>query len=187
MMLREQHRDEFYIKRDIGGDCPMLRQIVFLLMIVGVFAMPALASAEAKMDISTRAEIEVRKVDSKGKETVVRVVASEATVVPGYTVLFATEYRNIGDRAVDDGAVINNPVPEQMTYIEKSAYGDDTKIQFSVDGGKSYDEPTKLFVKGNDGKMRKALPEDYTHIRWVLQKSLLPGSAGSVGYKAKVK
>jgi len=187
MIAYIKHGDRLFIKHEIGGGSYMSRMMVILWTLVAMLAMPALASAEPKMDISTRAEVEVTRVDAKGKKTTVRVAASEAAVVPGYTVIFITEYRNIGDKMVDEGAVINNPMPEQMLYMEDSAYGDDTQIKFSVDGGKSYDEPSRLFVKGNDGSMRKALPEDYTHIRWVLLKSLLPGSGGSVGFKAKVK
>ena len=165
----------------------MLRRMVFLLVVGGMLALPALALADARMDISTRAEVEVKKVNEKGKEETTRVPASETAVVPGFTVIFTTTYRNIGDKEVDAGAVINNPVPEHMAYIGDSAYGDNTNITFSVDGGKAYDKPSELFVNGKDGKMRKALPEDYTHIRWETLKPLLPAAGGSVGFKAKVK
>jgi len=37
-----------------------------------------------------------------------------------------------------------NPVPENMTYIDKSAEGKGARIDYSVDGGKTYGAADKL-------------------------------------------
>ena len=86
-----------------------------------------------------------------------------------------------------DNVAVSNPVPEHTAYVDGSASGAGVVISFSVDGGKSYDQPDKLKVKGADGKLRTASSADYTHIRWQLNKSLPPQGTIAVEYRVKVK
>lgn len=74
-----------------------------------------------------------------------------------------------------------------MTYIGGSAEGANTRIEFSTDGGKTYDTPEKLTMKNAQGLVRPARAEDYTHIRWTLTKPLSSGASGHVTFKAKIK
>ena len=66
-----------------------------------------------------------------------------------------------------------------MVYVANSAVGPGAEVSFSVDGGRSYDKPDRLIVRGADGKARAAAPADYTNIRWILRDPL---QAGSVAY-----
>ena len=59
-----------------------------------------------------------------------------------------------------------------MEYLGGSAAGKGTVVTFSIDGGKTFDAPDKLFIKGKDGKSRPAEPKEYTHIRWALEQFL---------------
>jgi hypothetical protein len=83
--------------------------------------------------------------------------------------------------------VITNPVPEHMLYLDQSAAGTGTAIEFSVNGGKSYGTPDKLNVTDASGKSRKAVASDYTHIKWTVSKPVEPGGRGEVLFKAKVQ
>jgi hypothetical protein len=56
-----------------------------------------------------------------------------------------------------------------------------------VDGGKSFAAKESLKVRGEDGAMRAALPADFTHIRWQLEKPLAPGEVRAVSFRARVE
>ena len=71
-----------------------------------------------------------------------------------------------------------------MIYTQNSARGKGTKITFSIDGGKTYDAPAKLFIFDASGRKFPARPQDYTHIRWSFGDPLLPGAKGEVSFRA---
>lgn len=157
-----------------------------MMMIVLLLPLSAGAQERGTIELKSISEVEVVTKSAAGKKEVKRVDTGKATVVPGDTVVFTTTYRNIGDKPAEK-VVITNPVPEHTLYVEKSAEGKGTVIDFSVDGGKSYASPDNLTVKDTQGKTRKAGAADYTHIRWTLNKSLVSGGKGSVSFKAKIK
>ncbi|OGR00524.1 MAG: hypothetical protein A2511_07930 [Deltaproteobacteria bacterium RIFOXYD12_FULL_50_9] len=145
----------------------------------------AIAADQGVIKLKSVAEVEVAIKNSKGEKEVRRVEAAKANVIPGDAVIFTTYCANNGNEPASD-IVINNPMPEHLLYIAGTAEGSETKIEFSVDKGKSYATPDKLKIKGNDGKERPAGPSDYTHIRWTLSKPLAPGGQESVSFRAKV-
>lgn len=104
-------------------------------------------------------------------------------VLPGVEVIWNINYEVIGNESITD-AVISDPVPQNMVYVQGSASGDKADITFSVDGGKTWDVPEKLQVKNADGSLRDALPKDYTHVRWILKDTLAPGAKGTVTFHA---
>ena len=71
-----------------------------------------------------------------------------------------------------------------VIYREGSAQGAGATVTFSVDGGKTYDVPAKLFVFDGSGRRYAARPRDYTHIRWTFKAPLLPGAKGDVSFRA---
>ena len=83
--------------------------------------------------------------------------------------------------------VINNGVPQHTRYVVGSATGANTEITFSVDGGKTYNAEDKLAVTTKDGKVRPAVADDYTNIRWSYKGDLAPAQTGALVFKAVVK
>ena len=104
-------------------------------------------------------------------------------VLPGVEVIWNVNYEIIGSDPVTD-AVITDPVPANMTYVDGSASGANTEVTFSVDGGKTWGTPDKLQIKNADGTVRDALPKDYTNVRWVVKGTLKPGAKGTVTFHA---
>lgn len=155
-----------------------------------VLLLPASAFAQQKakgsIELKSISEVEMVTKTAGGVKEVKRVDTSTAKVVPGDTVVFTTEYRNIGEKQAEK-VMITNPIPEHTVYVDKSASGRGARIDFSVDGGKSYQSPNRLTVKDAQGKTRKAVASDYTNIRWTLKKPLATGGKGSVSFKAKIK
>lgn len=142
---------------------------------------PALSAEQLELTMVAEKEVTVR--DDTGETRVERVRPD--LVVPGEEVIYTISYANpLAEPA--DNVVITNPLPEHMTYSAGTAEGVDTEILFSVDGSR-FDRPGALTVRVEDGTERPATVEDYTHIRWLLKASVLPGATGQVSYRARLQ
>ncbi len=95
-------------------------------------------------------------------------------VVPGDVLIYTVEVRNTGPSAVDS-AVIVQPIPNHTTYLPDSAVGPGVDVDYSVDGGRTFDSAQKL-----------KSPGAYTHIRWHLHNRLKPNSIAFVRFRAQV-
>lgn len=140
--------------------------------------------AEGSIRLTCKGETDVQETDEDGKVTTKRVPAVK--IVPGSTVIYTIAYEHIGDSPAED-VVITNPVPQNTVYVDGSAKGEDTRIVFSVDGGKTYGPADKLTVPAENGEQRAAQAADYTHIRWLKRSDLENGEAGTVSFKVRVK
>jgi len=73
-----------------------------------------------------------------------------------------------------------------MSYIRGSAKSKlRSNITYSIDNGKSYHKPNRLYIKKR-GKRVRAKASDYTNIRWII-KRLKAKSITTVQYRAKLK
>ena len=106
-------------------------------------------------------------------------------MLPGDKVGYQISFENTGKEAATD-IVIANPIPKNTVYVEGSAKGLNTDIEFSTDGGKTYAQPSKLLIK-KGGERVQASAADYTHVRWTLNKSLAIGAESSVQYAVIIK
>ncbi|MDH3645311.1 MAG: hypothetical protein OER80_00925 [Gammaproteobacteria bacterium] len=154
---------------------------LFMTMII---FLPALTFAEGAVQLQTSAQKEEVVLNEKG-ETESRLVPV-TTVVPGDQVIYTITFSNKGDTEAE-AVTITDPVPEQMRYVDGSAFGGGTDILFSVDGGKSFGAPDTLIVVDAVGGERPARAEDYTHIRWTMRSPLPPGKQGHARFKAELR
>lgn len=162
----------------------MTRKFLSTLCLLLLVALPALAAGE--VNLKSTAEVDITIKNDKGEKEVLRVPAASSNIVPGDTVIFTTHYENQGIQPATD-VVINNPMPEHMLYLDGSAEGKKTRIEFSIDKGKTFATADRLKIMDVDGKERLATAADYTHIRWTVEGALEKGAKGSVSFKAKVK
>jgi uncharacterized repeat protein (TIGR01451 family) len=107
-------------------------------------------------------------------------------VVPGDEVIYTLEVRNTGAAPVRSPTV-TYPVPAHMVFIADSATGPGAEVSYSVDGGVTFHEPEDLRVRAEDGRMRRAIASDYTHIQWKLRNSLKANSVAFTRFRAVVK
>jgi len=114
-------------------------------------------------------------------ETTHRLVPAES-VVPGDAVIYTITFTNISDETAED-IVITNPISKDLTYVEGSAFGPGTIVEFSVDGGASFAGPENLVVAVN-GRTRPAEAGDITHVRWRMQNQLEAGEQGMAQFRA---
>lgn len=156
-----------------------------LSILLGAGSARAVAeSGSAAVEIKITAETEVKVKTADGREEMKRVPA--AKVPPGQTVIYTLNAKNTSEKPADD-VVMTDPIPEQMEYVADSVVADGARVTFSVDGGKTFAAKESLKVRGEDGAMRAALPADFTHIRWQLEKPLAPGEARAVSFRARVE
>lgn len=158
----------------------MLTVLTIVIWMIGI----GKTQAENNLQITNEVfqEIEIKSPDGKIEHK--RIPAT--TVIPGTEVFYVITYRNIGSNPADNVAV-TNPIPKELEFISASVEKSAANAQVSVDGGKTYDELTRLEVTDSNGKSRAARPSDVSHVRWMLQSSIEPGSKGTVSYRARLK
>lgn len=162
----------------------MVKKMLAVSTLLLLLSVPAMAAGG--IELKAVAEVEVTVKNAKGEPELQRVEASTVNVAPGDAVIFSTAYENLGDQPATD-VVITNPMPEHMLYLDGSAEGQGTRIELSVDNGKTFAPEGQLKVKDAEGKERPATAADYTHIRWTIEGALPPAAKGSVSFRAKVK
>ncbi len=159
---------------------------VFLALVMTLFLWnSAAAQDEARLVLKTEVDKEIRV-----KEGNARVTKYEPVTVtkPGDVLRYTVTYTNEGN-APAVGARIVDPIPQGTVYVMKSASGDGTFIQYSIDGGATWQNPPVMhLVRKPDGSEKKepAPPEFFTHIRWSLVDPVPAGGFGRVYFKVTV-
>jgi uncharacterized repeat protein (TIGR01451 family) len=154
---------------------PLLIALILLLFSVQVFA-----KALITVNIKAEKELTVNKVTK-------RVPADK--VNPGDVIFYTINYVNSGDEEATN-SFLDDPIPKGSVYIPGSAFGNNTEITFSIDGGKTFKNPSLLTyeIKAPNGKIEKrtASPELYTHVRWTV--NVVPAHGkGQVGFQVQTK
>jgi uncharacterized repeat protein (TIGR01451 family) len=155
----------------------MVSIVVGLLLLAG-----QASSAQSPVSLQSVVETERMVKDADGKMVAKRFPVKSAA--PGDEIIFTNTFSNTSQKPAGD-LVLTNPIAADLRL--KKAWGEGAAITYSVDGGKTYDVPEQLKVRGADGKMRAAKAEDYTHVRWVMRDSLAVGASTAVGFNAQVK
>lgn len=145
-----------------------------------------LAANEGNLVLNSRIEKEVVLKDSDGKERVKRVSARGEKNLPGDEIIITVLYKNRGKGVLKE-AVINNPLPKGTAYKINSAKGKHTLITFSADGGRTFAKEADVKIVDDSGRLRKAKPEEMTHVKWKIEKDLKPAEKGQVSFRATIK
>ena len=171
---------------NIKGETDMEFKNSFFSLLAIFLMIPVVSIAAPQITIDTVAEKEIIETVG-GKQVKKRVAAKNAD--PGENLIFTLNYANKGnEKAVN--VKIDNPIPKETTYVVGSGIGKNSKMLFSIDGGKTYNAPSllKYTVTLNDGKkiQKQASPDQYTNVRWVINE-IPAGAGGKVGFQVKVK
>ncbi len=151
----------------------ILSSVVLILAAMAV-------QAQGHLDVRTTVHKQEVFINEQG-ESETRLVPADV-VVPGESVFYTITFRNVSDQPADN-VVITNPIAEDLMYVDGSAFGPGTEIQFSVDGGATFAPADELNVT-EDGELRKAEARDFTHVRWVMQADLAAGAQGTARFAA---
>lgn len=139
----------------------------------------AFAQSQGCVELKSVVETEQEVVNAAGQKTLQRAPANK--VVPGSVVIITVTANNICKKP-SDNVVINNPVPDHMTYVASTATGQNSDITFSIDGAK-FAAPDQLTVS-DAGAARKARPDEYRVIRWTFRGALAPGASAVASFRA---
>lgn len=108
-------------------------------------------------------------------------------VLPGETLRYQLVGKNHSSSPVNS-LVLTQPIPSEMTYIPNSAQGA-SNITFSIDKGVSFHANPQITIIDENGQevTQSAPPENYTHVRWSMEKPLAPGEEFIGTFEVKVK
>jgi uncharacterized repeat protein (TIGR01451 family) len=163
-----------------------MRKQVLLMVVAAILLLPVWAMAKPLVSVSITAEKEV-KVVKDGQKITKKVAATR--IDPGDVIFYTLNYINSGNEAATN-VVLDDPIPMGTVYLPGSAFGSGADITFSIDGGKSFKKPSLLIyeVKVQNGAVEKrtASPEEYTNIRWLINR-IEAGAKGNVGFQVKIK
>jgi uncharacterized repeat protein (TIGR01451 family) len=87
-------------------------------------------------------------------------------------------------RAAVQGVMVTKRLPFGLTYIGGSAVGPAATVHFSVDSGESFAAASNLEVTVAGQPARRAVPADYTHVRWLLKRPLAAGATALLRFRA---
>lgn len=160
-----------------------MKKVLLTMLLTLAVSLPAAAQEEGSLKVSTTVQKEEVSVNEAG-ETVTKLVAAN-TVVPGEAVIYTITFQNIGAEPAAN-VVITNPIAETLTYVDGSAFGPGMNLEFSIDGGQTFAAAADLTVE-EDGETRPAEPDDFTHIRWVMQGELAVGALATARFSAVLK
>jgi hypothetical protein len=82
------------------------------------------------------------------------------------------------------GVMVTKRLPFGLTYIGGSAVGPAATVHFSVDSGESFAAASNLEVTVAGQPARRAVPADYTHVRWLLKRPLAAGATALLRFRA---
>jgi uncharacterized repeat protein (TIGR01451 family) len=157
-----------------------------LIAFVALAGSPALAQSSSPKALAVTAE-NLMAGDSEHRAAAAR-GHDPKELMPGDVVRYRLTFTNVTPRAVKS-VVFDNPLPAGLRYQGGTASADRDKvaIQYSIDGGKTYSSQPMIEVEV-DGKRveRPASPDMYTHIRWSVQGSVLPGAVVRAEFRAQL-
>ncbi len=153
-------------------------------LLLGCVFLIGAAHAEAQI----RLENSIKKVETfvNAQGDVERRLVDADSVVPGDEIKYTVRFTNEGADSVDAGTiVITDAIPAHTSYVDGTAFGAGTSVQFSVDGNKFAD--ASALVVDKEGAEVTASAEDYAAIRWTFAPELEPGQMGYVSFNVRLK
>jgi uncharacterized repeat protein (TIGR01451 family) len=144
---------------------------------------PAFSQDKACVSLKTEAQAEQDYLDTQGKPA--KRLVAPGKVIPGSVILWTITATNTCAKPADK-VVIENAVPEHMTYVADSATGAGTTITYSLNA-RDFAKQSELTVREADGKTRPARAEEIKSIRWVVSAAIAPNATATAQYRATVQ
>jgi uncharacterized repeat protein (TIGR01451 family) len=144
------------------------------------------AAASARPDVALHLSATVVEKTSNGVEHNVPIEAS-TKLKTGQLVRYTISAYNKGSDAALHLAPVGK-VPAGTAYVAGSASDSASRVEFSVDGGKTWSTKPTVTVQSASGALTKpADPSSFTTIRWTSEKPLAPKGSTRFSYEVRVK
>ena len=143
---------------------------------------PGEAVAVGSGPLTTLVTVETLSSGSDAEASLRRFVPA-SRIRAGDEVHYTIRVTNPGRTPVTD-VIVTKRLPYGLTYVGGSAVGPAATVHFSVDSGESFAAAPDLEVATGGQAMRRALPTDYTHVRWLLKRPLPAGATALLRFRA---
>jgi uncharacterized repeat protein (TIGR01451 family) len=158
-----------------------LFQLLLVGMVSAVLALPQHAAAQAqapKTLVITAHNVTAESASTRKSSTLAR---------PGDVIRYALVFTNVTAGPVKNIQFVD-PLPKGLIYVLGSAKaGQPVRLEYSIDGGKSYAAQPMIEVVENGNKVEKPAPREmYTHVRWTVLGSVVPGAQVIAEFRAQV-
>jgi uncharacterized repeat protein (TIGR01451 family) len=160
-----------------------LNSVLLALLWVVVAALPAAAQTqEPKPLVITAVNMTADSAKGAGAARI-----QAAMALPGDVLGYSLAFTNTTRGTVNNVQFVD-PLPRGLVYRTGSARADKpVRIDYSIDGGKSYTARPIIVATENGKRVEKPAPrEAYTHIRWTVSGPLTPGAQVTAGFQAEV-
>jgi uncharacterized repeat protein (TIGR01451 family) len=139
------------------------------------------ATGSGPLGITIAAETLQTETGPDGAELRVWIPAGRLSA--GDDVYYTIRVHNPGKEPVND-VVVTKRLPFGVHYKAGSAVGPACSVQFSVDGGATFTTDVRPGRTGTNKARRKPEAVDYTHVRWILSRPLVPGATALLRFRA---
>jgi uncharacterized repeat protein (TIGR01451 family) len=116
---------------------------------------------------------------------------NDASLRPGETIRYVVTASNVSDRQIKK-LVVNQPIPKGSVYVLGSATLpsiEGAKLDYSIDGGKTYNEKPTIRVKLENGEIvnRPAPDSMYTNVRWNFGDKFPAKTVANATYQVRIR
>lgn len=107
---------------------------------------------------------------------------------PGDVIRYTLVFTNVQSTPVKNVQFVD-PIPQGLVYVTGSAAaGQPARIEYSIDGGKTYSTDPQILVVENGKNVQKPAPREmYTHVRWTVLSAVAAGAPVTAELRAQVK
>lgn len=153
---------------------------IIVALLAALAAFPTLAQEPA---VEVRLSAEVRMESGASSGNPVRYFVPATVLEQGREVFYTVRIRNPGAESAQNVVVVQR-VPQNTSYVARSAAGPGAEITLSTDGGQTFAAEDALIYTDPSGLTRPATAQDCTHIRWQLRNPLAPGAVALARFRA---
>jgi uncharacterized repeat protein (TIGR01451 family) len=106
---------------------------------------------------------------------------------PGDEIRYTLAFTNLTAGSVKNVQFVD-PIPQGLVYVLGSAAArQSARVEYSIDGGKTYAEQPMIAVVEDGKTVQKPAPrERYTHVRWTVLETVAPGAQVTAEFRAQV-
>ena len=120
-----------------------------------------------------------------------KAIPNDASLRPGETIRYVVTASNTSDRNIKK-LVVTQPIPANSIYILNSATlpsVEGAKLDYSIDGGKTYSEKPTIRVKLENGEVvnRPAPASMYTNVRWNFGDTFPAQTVVNASYQVRIR
>jgi uncharacterized repeat protein (TIGR01451 family) len=148
------------------------------------------AKQEAPVQLKLAAERKSTIATASGR-TNWKPLPQNASLHPGENIRYVVTASNVSDRLIKK-LVVKQPIPKGSVYVLGSATlpkVNGAKLDYSIDGGKTYSEKPSIQVKLETGKSvtRPAPDSMYTNVRWSFGDNFSAKTVAYASYQVRIR